>query len=334
MNETRLSCSVVRDLLPAYIEGLTEDETTRLVGEHLAECADCRALEETMRTAVPISVAPKRRLKFLRRTKIKWLIAAALSFITALVFAWLLYSSEFCYENTDVGRLSAVEDYVSGYAKPEEAYNQTADEWEYISVDTPITIHAWAERDGQLYVFYTIDNDDHLRGIIELKRGINGKYRALNSSFEPSQHTAGIYGRALDSGTDGYSLYAIVGYNCRDIYSADVEFFGSRLDGLGDKHKTISIEITEPNFMHLYTRDELFELVGAQDMGIADLYIFEVTALYDADGNDVTDDYTDESVHVNWGGSTSTAERGIVYWLMGLCIILGLVFVRYFLKND
>lgn len=334
MNEQRLSCSVVRDLLPAYIEGLTEDETTRLIGEHLAECAECRELEKTMRTAVPISAAPKRRLKFLRRTKIKWLIAAALSFLTALCGAWLLYSSEFCYENTDVGRLSAVEDYVCRYEKPAETYKQTAPERWDIPKGTPVTVNAWAERDGYLYVAYTLDNDDHAHGIVTLRRGINGKYQPFNSSLMPSQLTAGVYGLGLHSGDGGDALYAIVGYNCREIYSADVEFFGTRLDGLGDKHKTVNIEITEPNFIHLYTRDELFELVGAQDMGLADLYIYELIALYDAEGNDVTADYTDESVDLNWGSGTSTAERGILYWLMGLCILLGLVFVRYFLKND
>lgn len=333
MNETRLSCSVVRDLLPAYIEGLTEDETARLVGEHLGECANCRELEETMRTAVPISTAPKRRLKFLRRTKIKWLIAAALSFLAALCGAWLLYSSEFCYENSDVGRLSAVENYVCRYEKPDEAYKHTATKRWNIPKGTPVTVNAWAERDGYLYVAYTLDNDDHARGIVTLQRGINSKYRPIKSSLMPSQHTAGVYGAALESSEGNSTLYAIVGYNCREIYSADVEFFGTRLDGLGDKRKTVNIEITEPNFIHLYTRDELDELVGARELGASRMQVREI-ALYDAEGNDVTADYTDESVEQSWGSGTSTAERGVLYWLMGLCILLGLVFVRYFLKND
>lgn len=334
MNETRLSCSVVRDLLPSYIEGITENETTRLVGEHLAECAECRELEETMRTAVPISAAPKRRLRFLRRAKIKWLIAAALSFIAALCGAWLLYSSEFCYENTDVGRLSAVEDYVCRYEKPVEAYKQTAPERWDIPKGTPVTVNAWAERDGYLYVAYTLDNDDHAHGIVTLQRGINGKYRPLDSSLMPSQLTAGIYGHGLESSEGNSTLYAIVGYNCREIYSADVEFFGTRFDGRGDNSKTVNIEITEPNFMHLYTRDEIDELVGARELGASRMQIKEILTLYDAEGHDVTAEYTDEAVDLSWVSSTGSMETDAVYWFMGLCIILGLVFVRYFLKND
>lgn len=36
--EHKLDCCVVRDLLPAYLEGLTEEETTRQVEAHLEEC--------------------------------------------------------------------------------------------------------------------------------------------------------------------------------------------------------------------------------------------------------------------------------------------------------
>lgn len=39
----KLPCAVVRDLLPSYIEGLTEPESTCLVKEHLTQCADCTA---------------------------------------------------------------------------------------------------------------------------------------------------------------------------------------------------------------------------------------------------------------------------------------------------
>lgn len=40
--EHKLDCCVVRDLLPAYLEGLTEEETTRQVEAHLEECPECR----------------------------------------------------------------------------------------------------------------------------------------------------------------------------------------------------------------------------------------------------------------------------------------------------
>ena len=38
----QLPCAVVRDLLPLYAENLTEDETKKLVDEHLEGCTECR----------------------------------------------------------------------------------------------------------------------------------------------------------------------------------------------------------------------------------------------------------------------------------------------------
>jgi|GEM_PF-5047241 len=41
-------CSVVRDLLPGYVENLTSEATNAFVAEHLAECAECRAAHRAM----------------------------------------------------------------------------------------------------------------------------------------------------------------------------------------------------------------------------------------------------------------------------------------------
>ena len=39
-----LTCGVVRDLLPSYVEGLTAPETNEAVERHLSDCADCERL--------------------------------------------------------------------------------------------------------------------------------------------------------------------------------------------------------------------------------------------------------------------------------------------------
>ena len=36
-----LTCGVVRDLLPSYVEGLTSPESNAAVERHLSECPDC-----------------------------------------------------------------------------------------------------------------------------------------------------------------------------------------------------------------------------------------------------------------------------------------------------
>lgn len=41
-----LDCCVVRDLLPAYLEGLTEEETSVRCGRTWMGCENCRELEK------------------------------------------------------------------------------------------------------------------------------------------------------------------------------------------------------------------------------------------------------------------------------------------------
>ena len=36
------NCSIVRDLLPLYLDGETSPETSDMIREHLAECEECR----------------------------------------------------------------------------------------------------------------------------------------------------------------------------------------------------------------------------------------------------------------------------------------------------
>lgn len=112
MRETNLDCCVVRDLLPSYLEELTETETSAMVREHIEHCAACRQLEEDMRRQVPIEKAPQRALRFLKRVKRTRLIAAILSALVALFCIGWLYDLEFHYANTEAGRLEAVCDYI------------------------------------------------------------------------------------------------------------------------------------------------------------------------------------------------------------------------------
>ncbi len=44
----KLSCDLIRDLLPAYVEGDCSQDTRAAVEEHLAQCEGCRACRERM----------------------------------------------------------------------------------------------------------------------------------------------------------------------------------------------------------------------------------------------------------------------------------------------
>ena len=44
-----MECAIIKDLLPSFIDGLTSEESNRVVGEHLKECAKCRDYLEEMK---------------------------------------------------------------------------------------------------------------------------------------------------------------------------------------------------------------------------------------------------------------------------------------------
>ena len=44
-----LTCEVVRDLLPSYVDGLTNDVSNQAVEQHMKTCENCRKLYREMR---------------------------------------------------------------------------------------------------------------------------------------------------------------------------------------------------------------------------------------------------------------------------------------------
>ena len=42
-----MKCNVIRDLLASYNDDLLEEDTRKEVEKHLAECEECRKLNET-----------------------------------------------------------------------------------------------------------------------------------------------------------------------------------------------------------------------------------------------------------------------------------------------
>ena len=55
MKEKR-DCKIVQDLLPNYIENLTNEETNRFIEEHLKECPECQKVLENMKKELKDSI--------------------------------------------------------------------------------------------------------------------------------------------------------------------------------------------------------------------------------------------------------------------------------------
>lgn len=91
--EQKLTCDVVRDLLPMYVDELTSEATNELVEDHLGECKECSEILEDMRHPMEVETAPevkdfKKYLKKSRTSIFYWLMGA--SAVIALVTCFIV----------------------------------------------------------------------------------------------------------------------------------------------------------------------------------------------------------------------------------------------------
>lgn len=107
MNENKkMPCAVARDLMPLYVENLTEEETTAMMREHIAECAACAQSFGMQKTKLEIEKKPQRpdfrgvrffKKSFLKRVAL-WMAIAIMS--VGILCAGYMY----VFENRHIDR--------------------------------------------------------------------------------------------------------------------------------------------------------------------------------------------------------------------------------------
>ncbi|WP_295755309.1 DUF4825 domain-containing protein [uncultured Oscillibacter sp.] len=64
-----LTCGVVRDLLPSYVENLLGEESREAVDRHLETCPECRERKEAMAAPAEEAAEPEKEVDYLKRVK-------------------------------------------------------------------------------------------------------------------------------------------------------------------------------------------------------------------------------------------------------------------------
>ena len=92
----KISCNIIRDLLPLYAEDLACQDTRVLVEEHICTCEDCKTVLNTIKQAapIPVEVSPESLnnvKKTIRRRKVVSVLAAVMTVITiaSAVFTYM-----------------------------------------------------------------------------------------------------------------------------------------------------------------------------------------------------------------------------------------------------
>lgn len=89
-----MKCSIVKELLPSYRDGLTSEETNRDIRDHLETCGECRACMETMSQKAIQSVKEENALELLvklqariRRNRIIAAVSVSVILMGLVIFA-------------------------------------------------------------------------------------------------------------------------------------------------------------------------------------------------------------------------------------------------------
>ncbi len=87
MKEKR-DCKIVQDLLPNFIEHLTNDETNKFIEEHLSTCEDCKKVYDNMKKDLNVDnkTKEKKKVKFLKKYRNKLRVLEIAILIIFIVF--------------------------------------------------------------------------------------------------------------------------------------------------------------------------------------------------------------------------------------------------------
>jgi hypothetical protein len=290
-----VSCSVVQDLLPNYIEKLTTNETNKIIEKHFESCDKCKKAYEQMNTDVEkIEKAPLAELKFLKKLKYKQIMGAVFSAFITIVCMLGLYNMEF---SVDVSNTVSLEAAIDEYFFKED-------------VDANIIM---SQRIGRrLVVFFEREGYFGHYGLATLEAGLFGKYRFLranledwplyNYTFSSVKNHLLFYGINNLKGVATYAVYPSDNTSAHPIYQGEVE---------------------QAPFLRVIKVEHIENYVGKQ-----------FVHYYDSNGSEIDFNKLWKEAPQPDEGRTSgvgSAELGLIYVYLAIVFVLGVVFVRYFL---
>lgn len=81
-------CKIVQDLLPNYIEKLTNEETNKFVEEHLKNCKDCKEIYDNMKKEIKTDTktTEKKKVQFLKKYRNKLRVLEIIILIIVMAF--------------------------------------------------------------------------------------------------------------------------------------------------------------------------------------------------------------------------------------------------------
>lgn len=100
MDQNRRDCSIVQDLLPNYIENLTDEVTNKYIKEHIATCVECQEVLKSMTKEIKIEeINQGKEIEYLkgirkRMQKSIAIISTIVMIVAICIIGYICYQSK------------------------------------------------------------------------------------------------------------------------------------------------------------------------------------------------------------------------------------------------
>ena len=124
MKEIR-NCKIVQDLLPNYIDGLTNEETNLFIEEHLKECSKCKQIFDNMKqelTTVNNPTRNSREVKYIKKYNKKLKVLKLTVFILLIIALGVITNYYFTMRDAYLKAANIMVDMVSEGMYPDTFY--------------------------------------------------------------------------------------------------------------------------------------------------------------------------------------------------------------------
>ncbi len=234
----------------------------------------------------------------------KRISGAIISFILMIVCMFGLYNMEF----------SVKIDSTAGLEAAINEYN--------FNTDLQSDVLETETLGNRSYVLYRAENHKGCAGVAELEKGLFGRYRILQAG---STNYPLISVKYVRSGGRHYAgLYCI--NDLPEVKTFDVLRYTENADHTpGDSDVISTEEYTGSPFLTFVEIEDDDELIT----------IPQGRVYYDENGKELDREQMERAFEFDedFGGSTLTAERGMIYIYEGIILLLGIIIIRFFLTE-
>lgn len=103
-----ISCEIIKDLLPNYIDNVLSNEGKKIVEEHLNNCNSCRKEYEILRSSIEIDTVDATKINYLKKVNLKLLITIISLLVVTIISSMLL--TFYTESNFDEGTMTLLFD--------------------------------------------------------------------------------------------------------------------------------------------------------------------------------------------------------------------------------